>query len=169
MAKPNIEYEYIDGIVKWFRAGRPDEYQLPNGKIEYVWSHLQYPDEKGLNTIRILQSQGMKNVLKHDEDGWYVRWRRPASKDIRGRLVHFPPPEVIDVEGKKADPETYLVGNGSHATTKLEVYSHKTPGGGSAKAARWLGSKINTLIPYEREEPEEEESIVPSPSPKYNW
>lgn len=169
--KPTTEFVYVSGMVKWFRCGQPDEWN--------AWSHILYPDAAGLETIRLLQSQGMKNRLNHDDDGWWVRLKRPASKEIRpgtpmARVIHFEPPEIIGVDGEPVDRHTYIVGNGSTVTDKLEVYSHNTPGGGKAKAARWLGTKVINLIPYERKDfTEDQERAVKGldeqTGPQYNW
>ena len=138
------EFVYLQGKVKWFRAQQPDEY----GK----WKHVLYPNAESLEKIRDLQlSQdgvtGIKNVLKKDEDGYSMTFSRPASKEIRGKIVGFAPPDVFESDGK-TPMRNVNVGNGSDVTTKIAVYSHGTPGGGRAKAARWESSRIDNLVPY---------------------
>ena len=140
------EYVYLQGKAKWFRGHTPDEW----GK----WKHVLYPNEESLKKIRELQTSeeggptGIKNVLKKDEDGYSITLSRPASKTIKGKVVGFAPPEVLEADGK-TPLRNALVGNGSDITTKIEVYTHPTPGGGKARAARWVSSRIDTLIPYE--------------------
>ena len=58
----------------------------------------------------------------------------------------FPPPEVLGPDGKT--PITDLVGNGSKVTVKLETYTHNTPGGGKAIAARLAAVKVEELVKY---------------------
>jgi len=36
-------------------------------------------------------------------------------------------------------------------TVKLEIYSHPTPSGTKAKAARWAGLKIDNLVPFNKD------------------
>ena len=59
------------------------------------------------------------------------------------------PPEIVNADGSPL--EGVAIGNGSDATMKLEVYSHGTPGGGRAKAARWAALRIDNLIPFNRD------------------
>jgi hypothetical protein len=132
--------EFVKGKTKWFRHDVPDrEYQK--------WSHVLYPDPDSLEKIRDWQAQGMKNVLKKDEDGWNISFSRPVSKVYGGNVTTFQPPLVVDAEGKPL--RNVSIGNGSDVTTKLEIYSHKTPGGGKAIAARWESTRIDNLVPYE--------------------
>lgn len=137
------EYLFLQGKTKWFRNEKTNEW----GK----WSHVLYPTDAGLEKIRELQSEGVKNVLKKDEDGYFLSIGRNSEikrkTDGGGvKMQGMAPPEVIDMEGK---PFKGSVGNGSDITTKVEVYQHGTPGGGKAKAMRWVSTRIDNLIPYE--------------------
>lgn len=136
---------YLQGKVKWFRANQPDEWNK--------YKHVLYPNPESLEKIRDLQTStsgvtGIKNILKKDEDGYCISISRPASKTIKGKVVGFAPPEVLEADGK-TPLRNVLVGNGSDVTTKVEVYTHGTPGGGRAKAMRWASSRIDNLVPYE--------------------
>ena len=89
------EIIYIKGKAKWARLVNPDQ-----------WSNFSiqvHPDAEGLEKIRELQSQGLKNTLKKDDDGWYVRLRRPTSKLIKGKVTSFLPPLVVDKDGQPLD------------------------------------------------------------------
>lgn len=144
-------YVYVRGKVKFFKPNVPDTFQMPDGKVSRSWSHILYPDPESLEKIRELQAEGMKNVLKKDEDGYYIRFRRPCDIKLRtGQMMSLGNPEILDKDNKKL-PANYGVGNGSDVTTKLEVYQHATPGGGRAKAARWASSRIEELVPFEME------------------
>jgi hypothetical protein len=113
-----------------------------------AWSIELFPTRDSLEIIRELQADGLKNVLKKDpEDGWYIAFRREPTKKIRGAIVNFPAPMVMDAEGKKFTGE---VGNGSDVTITLEVYTHGTPSGGTAVAARLKAVRIDNLVPFER-------------------
>src|SRR5712671_946896 len=95
MAK--TDYVFLQGKTKWFRPNAPNEW----GK----WTHVLYPNEESLNKIRDLQTStdkttGIKNILKKDEDGYSITLSRPTSKTIKGKVVGFAPPEVLEVDGK---------------------------------------------------------------------
>lgn len=146
------DYVFLKGKVKWFRAMTPDPWG--NWKTDF------YPVPESLELIRELQTaksgvNGIKNTLKKDEDGYYITFRRPQQKMMKGKVVGFTPPQVLDGSKQNEDgsnpplAEASLVGNGSDATIKLEIYVHGTPGGGKAKAARWDSARIDNLIPYE--------------------
>ena len=136
----STEYVFIQGKISWLKNTVPDEW----GK----WKVTIHPNAESLEKIRELQTEGIKNVLKKDDDGYYTTFSRPTQKMIKGKVIGFAPPEVLQADGKT--PLTgILVGNGSDGTVKLEVYSHGTPGGGKAKAARLLSIKVDNLIPFE--------------------
>ena len=137
MAK--AEHIYIQGKISWFRPKVPNKWNK--------WSVQIHPNDKGLDIIRDLQAEGMKNQLKKDNDGYFTTFSRPVTKETRdGRILSFVPVEVFDKDGNLFDGN---VGNGSDATLKLEVYQHATPGGGKAKAVRWVSARIDNLIPFE--------------------
>ncbi len=144
-------YIFLQGTCKYFRYDVPDnKYEPPR------WNHVLYPNEEGLTKIRDLQSEGVKNTLKKDEDGFYVNLARPCWKEYvdrktggRKKMV-FDAPVVLDKENQPL-PTGTRIGNGSRVTTKMDVYTHGTPGGGKAKAMRWESSRIDELIPYEPE------------------
>lgn len=133
------EYKFIQGKVSWMK-----------NKVTNQWGKYSvqiHPNPESLEIIRDLQAEGLKNQLKKDDDGYFVNFSRPATKEFRtGKVVTFVPPEVFDMDGHPFDG---AVGNGSDATVKIEVYMHDTPGGGKAKAARWVSARIDNLVPYE--------------------
>lgn len=137
--KPGNEFIYFKGKALWVRAVVPDKYGF--------WSLVLYPDTESLDKIRELQAEGVKNVLKKDEEGYYIRIKRPVSKETRdGRVLSFTPPVVVDSEGKPTDGTK--IGNGSDLSIKMEVYVHPTPNGGKAKAMRMDSIRVDNLIPF---------------------
>ena len=128
-----------------------------HGKLKYIhavsfnkydkWSVTFYPDAKSLEVIRELQAEGVKNVMKKDDDGYFIQFSREPTKLIRGKVIAFAAPKVIDKDGKPFDGNR--IGRGSDATIRLDVYSHATPNGGRAKAARWDSIRIDNLIPFD--------------------
>jgi hypothetical protein len=169
------EYVYLKGKAKWFRHTRPDEWGN--------WKHDIYLDDASVDLIRELQLtkggvSGIKNVLKKDEDGYYMSLRRPTQKIMKGKVVGFQPPEVLDgattlPDGSNPPLRDTTVGNGSDITTKCMVYQHPTPGGGQARAMRWESTRIDNLVPYEgRSEFTEQEAkmvdgLIEQPKPKF--
>lgn len=132
------EYVYIQGKASWFRPKVPNQWNK--------WSVQIHPNDLGLEKIRELQGQGLKNTLKKDDDGYHCNFSRPVTKETRtGKVLSFAPPEVFDKDGV---PFEGSVGNGSDVTLKIEIYSHDTPGGGKAKAARWTSARIDNLVPF---------------------
>lgn len=132
---------YIKGKLSWVKVNRPNDWG--------AWTVTVHPDQASLEIIRELQAQGLKNVLKKDDDGYNITFRRPTSKMIRGKVVGYAPPEVIDKDGNPL--HGINIGNGSDGIVKLEVYQHGTPGGGKAKAARLKTVKVVNLVPFEGE------------------
>lgn len=145
-----MEYVFVKGKTKWFRNNVLNKFDK--------YSHQLYIEGEDLAKVQELKERGLKNDIKKDEDGWFVSFSRPPSILVRGKVVGLLPPEVFQADGK-TPMRDQNIGNGSDVTTKLEVYSHRTPGGGKAVAARWLSSRIDNLISYqnERDQFEQEE------------
>lgn len=139
MPYAKTEFKFIQGKVSWFKATTTNRWNKYSVQI--------HPNPEGLEIVRDLQAQGLKNNLKKDEDGYFINFTRPASKEFKsGKIQTYTPPEVFDKDGI---PFAGPVGNGSDATLKIEVYEHETPGGGRAKAARWVSARVDNLVPYE--------------------
>ena len=140
------EFVFLKGKLKWCRVHQPNKF----GK----WATDIYLSGDDLEKVRELQSQGMKNVLKKDEDGYYTTFSRPTSKELRGKIIGYAPPEVLDgsqilPDGSNPPLRDVLIGNGTDATIKLEVYEHRVPGTDKkAKAARLLSIRVDNLVPF---------------------
>jgi len=134
------EKVFIKGKLSWVKVKAPNDW----GK----WTVTVHPDQASLEIIRDLQAEGLKNVLKKDDEGYYVAFSRPTQKLIKGKVIGMAPPVVVDDKGEPLDKN---IGNGSDGIVKLEVYAHGTPGGGRAKAARLESIKVMNLVPYEPE------------------
>ena len=132
---------YIQGKVHWVHAVNTNKFG--------DWSFQIYPDTKSLEIIRDLQSKGLKNVLKKDDDGYYIQFKRPVKIKVKGKDQPLNKPTIVDREGKPIDG--VAIGNGSDATAKLSVYSHPTPSGGRAVAARWESMRIDNLVEFNRD------------------
>jgi hypothetical protein len=110
-----------------------------------------HPNNESLEKIRELQAEGLKNIIKKDDDGYLVTFSRPVQKTINGVVRGYTPPVVLNKDGTPFVHGDVQIGNGSDGTVKLEVYQHKTPGGGKAKAARWEALRIDNLVPFKKE------------------
>jgi len=152
MAASNLED--FHGKIKFIHAVNMNKYDK--------WSVTFYPDSKSLDRIRELQAEGIKNVMKKDDDGYYIQFSREPTKLIRGKVVAFAAPKVVDRDGQPFDGNK--IGWGSDATIRLEVYQHGTPNGGKAKAARWDSIRVDNLIPFnaEKQWTKEEQAAVKS-------
>lgn len=128
------------------------------GKVKYIhavtfnkydkWAVVIEPTLPSLEKIRDLQAQGLKNVMKKDENNvYYIQFSREPTKLMRGKVVAFAAPTVLDSSGEIMDGSK--VGRGSDVTVRLEVYQHGTPNGGKSKAARWDSLRVDNLIPWE--------------------
>jgi len=140
------EFIYLKGKVSWVRHLRPDD---KYGK----WNCKLHPDVESLEKIRELQLaqngvSGIKNVLGKDDDGYYMGFSRPVNKLMRGQVVAFTPPVVVNADGSLFQGDA--IGNGTDATIKIEVYTHGTPGGGKARACRWESMRIDHLVPFDK-------------------
>jgi hypothetical protein len=159
--------EFIDvqGKVSWLHAVGFNRFDK--------WSVTLHPDTRSLEVIRDLQAQGIKNQMKKDDDGYYIQFSREPSKLMRGKVVAFAAPKVVDKDGVPIDGSR--VGNGSDVTVRLEVYQHGTPNGGKAKAARFDSIRIDNLVPYQpdrdlgsQDEKDAVKSLTEAPEPLFN-
>ncbi len=132
----------IEGELDWTRVVNPEEY---NGKKH--WSTTVHPTRDSLDVIRDLQADGIKNVVKKDDRGYYVKFSRPIQQEKKGKIVKtFQPPIVTDKDGNVIDG--MKIGNGSKGVVTLDVYEHAIQGGGKAKAARLESIQITELVEY---------------------
>jgi hypothetical protein len=131
--------EYVSGKAKWVCAHKPNQYG--DYKMDL------YPDEQSLSKIMKWKEEGLKNVIRKDDDGAVIAFKRASSKLIRGKVVGFGPPEIIDAEGK---PTPHVqVGNGSDVTVRINIYRFNGPTGSKPGiATRWDALRIDNLVPY---------------------
>ncbi len=143
-------FEFIQGKLAWCKLKTPDS--------QYgCWVAQIHPTPESLNVIRDMQAEGLKNVIKKDEDGYYTRFRCPTHRQRKdGSIWTFQPPVVVDKDNRPIDGD--LVGNGSDGTLKLEVYEHPTPTGGRSIAARLVGARIDNLVEYNPDKELDEET-----------
>lgn len=134
----------VKGKCKWAHVTRLNRYD--------AWSIELWPVPDDLEVIRELQARGLKNTMRKDDDGYNIRFKRDPKKEIRLRTgeiktLIFSPPTVAMADGSPL-PNGVSIGNGSDVTVILEVYTHGTPGGGKAVAARLEGIRVDNLVPF---------------------
>lgn len=129
----------VSGKCKWCFTKKLDQYD--------AWSVVLYPDKDSLVIVNQLIKDGIKNQLKRDEDGDYIKFKRdPNKKGKDGRIIQYGPPEAIMADGTVCNE---IIGDGSDVTVRLEVYGGKAPfGAGNYLAARFGGVKVQNLVPY---------------------
>lgn len=134
---PN-EVVKLSGSFEWAKTIHPDD------KFgEPKWKVTLRPDQMSVEKILEMKAEGVKNTLGKDEKGFKINFSRPVSKVMKGEVVKFNPPVVTDMTG---EPITDKIGDGSEGDLYLTLYSHSTPGGGKAKAARFDGLRISKLV-----------------------
>ena len=153
MPAPKSTYVQVQGRVKWAQVQSLD---LPFGDAPPTWHITIYPTPASLSVIRDLQSEGIKNqIKKDDENQYFVKFSRPAYREYKGaggvrQRINYLAPIITDREGQ---PFLDLIGSGSDVTVSLDVYTHSVPNSkNKAKAARLYGVMIDNLIPYQRKD-----------------
>lgn len=142
----------LQGKANWCKLDIPDTKFDPNGK----WMLDFYPDTPSLDILMDLKKDGLRNHIKMDEDGSWIRISRPTQKLFGGRLKAYSPPEIVDKENRPL-PRTTRIGNGSDVTVNCEVYYFTTPQKTQGCAIRLLGIRIDNLVEYKREDYTKEE------------
>lgn len=136
----------LEGTLWWVRKDEPDYKFSDEGK----WSCQLRPTREALDIVRDLQAEGLKNVVKKTEDNeYYVNFSRTYQKKNReGKITKtLTPPFAKMSDGSMVSGR---VPNGSKGFCVIDVYTHPTPTGGTAKAARFEGVKITELAQEER-------------------
>lgn len=122
---------YLSGKAKWAKVRTPDE-KYDNYTIDL------YPSKESWGEFK---ASGMEVRPKKSEDGEFITLRRPNTKLIKGEVVTFGPPKVLN-----PDETTFegLIGNGSTVTLKVAVYDTMKGKGHRLEAVR-----VDDLVVYE--------------------
>ena len=126
---------YLTGVAHWAKLKTPDE--------KYnTWSLDLSLDDKGREAFN---KSGLQLETKINEKGnfEYVRLRRPVSRLIKGELVKFNPPTLLDKDSKPFDD---LVGNGSKVTCKVVFYDTV-----KGKGHRLESVRVEDLVEYKKD------------------
>lgn len=124
---------YLSGTCKWAKLGVPDQ-KYNNFQLDL------YPSEKSMKDFI---NSGLQLQVHESEEGKFIKLRRSVSKVIKGKLVEFGPPTLLDKDNNELDVKKFLVGNGSAVTVKIAVYDTV-----KGKGHRLEKVRIDELIPY---------------------
>ena len=166
MSKPF--YRTFMGKMKWAKViGEPETFM---GNT--FWSLQFYPDD-----VAAIRAIGIKNNIREDEDGTYLKIKRPAEKLFTNRdtgrkeLTYFTPPfiygktrndvllkytdkEGLDLRAYKGDQEVVKVGdlkaigNGSYGGVNMIFYDAGMYGMGG----RLENIQVHDLVAYDPDE-----------------
>ena len=129
---------FFSGKCKWARLNIPDE-KYKRYKINV------YLDEASKKKFA---ESGSMLEWRRDEDGEFITFGRPESKLMRGEIVKFGPPEIVDSNGVALEE---YVGNGSDVTVKVSIYDY-TFGKKVGKGTRLEAVRVNNLVPYVKQD-----------------
>lgn len=138
---------YLQGKAKWTQ-----KLFVPDAQYK-CWSMVLYPNSESYDKILDMQKgseniEGILNVIKKDDEGYYITLKRPTEKVIKGKVNGFQPPIVLNKDGSPLI--NINIGNGSDVTTGLEYYTYKKPiGTKKGSAIRLFNVRVDNLVPYE--------------------
>jgi len=129
----------IHGKVKFIHAVSLNKYNR--------WSITLYPTPESMKVVRELKAEGLKNEIQRDDDGDYITFHRDPQKMMRGKVVAFTAPRVIDKDGVLMDG--HKVGWGSDVTCRVEFYKSTPQSPYKYAAVRWDSLRVDNLVPFE--------------------
>jgi len=124
------EVFYFKGKCNWAKVQAPDK--------EYDYFGMDfYPDD-----VKAFEATGTQLKPNKDDNGetFFKVKRRPTAM-IKGELVEFGGPVVLNKDNEKTDE---LIGNGSEVTIKVSIYD-----GAKGKGTRLESVRIENLVAYE--------------------
>lgn len=142
------DHVYLQGKAKWAKLVQPDT------KYGSAWSVVLYLTPESYAEVMKLKEttpkqKGIMNVIKKDEEGYNMTLKRPTSKEMKGKIVGFAPPEILEADGT-SPLRNALIGNGSDITCKVQVYTYPDRlTGGKGTAIRLESVRVDNLIPFE--------------------
>lgn len=129
---------FWSGKVSFVNSATPDKFGRYGCKF--------HPNTSAYTEIMKLKQEGIMNVVKKDDDGYYINISRPSQMVSKsGRVVALAAVELYDADGKT--PYHGEIGNGSDATLKVEVRRYKNPMGREGVAIRLVSIRLDNVIP----------------------
>jgi len=147
------QYLKVTGKIEWaHKLFIPDEY---NGAKRYICSF--FPDKESKQKIK---DSGLKLVYKSNSKNFpgeeYVSPRRDLQKLIKGEIVEFGRPRIVNKDYSDIDPNV-RIGAGTQVEMTIAVYD----------AGRYKGHRLETvrildLVTYEKEQTEGQKEAAKS-------
>lgn len=164
----NTKYYTFEGKVQWAKVYTPDEFR---GAVR--WGLDLYMDKD--DEWKKFKESGIQKKVKENENGKGFNLTRSTTKVMKGKMVYFTPPQILDKDGKVLvryvdevgkdvrsyeDPnkvirrvgDPVMIGNGSLIQVNVSVYPTAMGPGNRLEAI-----KIIDLIHYEKPEINEED------------
>lgn len=137
-------YPHFVGKIGYSHLHEPDTFR---GATRYIMDF--YPDD-----FKAVQATGCQLRLDRATQS-FIRPRRDVKKTIKGEVVEFGPPRVVDKDG---NPFTGYVGKGSTVEITLSIYDSGSAEYG--KGHRLEEVKVLEHVEWEKKEATEEEKEV---------
>jgi hypothetical protein len=129
---------YMTGKAKWCKLYQPDDF---NGLKK--WKMSFFPDPQSWDRY---EKAGLKLKRRFDEDGEYIILSRDTEKVMKGNVVEFEPPEVVDADEREfVEP----IGNGSEVTVAVATFDTKF-----GKGHRLNKVRVDTHVPFDGDTPQ---------------
>lgn len=135
---------YWSGSARWAKVYDKGDEEYQNWQIEVKLDPA---------SRQLFDESGSKLEYRKDDEGEWLKIRRPWEKKFGDKLKKFDPPVVLDKDGNVTD---VLIGNGSDVTVKVEVYDTK-----KGKGTRLEAVRIDKLVPYAPPDKEERVTMPP--------
>lgn len=123
------QYYNFKGTLRWGRLNTPDD------MYKNYYAEI-YMDEAEATKVK---ASGLQLKFKEDENGHYVKFRRPETKEIKNELVKFEAPKVT----LNGEPYEGIVGNGSLINLNVVVYDTR-----KGKGHRLNSVEVLELVEY---------------------
>lgn len=134
--------EILYGKCRWAKLFSPSQYNK--------WSLELNLDPDSVTKVLELKRRGIRNVLKKDDEGYWITLSRNVTYKYLNQDKPNTPPVVLDKEGQPWNKDKGI-GNGSDVAVKVIVKEYKVPGtiDGKGIAVRLDSVKVLNLVPFD--------------------
>lgn len=169
----NTKYYTFTGKVQWAKVYTPDEFR---GAVRWGLDLYMDSDKEWAK----FKESGIQKKVKENDAGKGFNLTRSTTKVMKGKMVYFTPPQIVDKDGKVLvkyvddqgkDVRSYedkdkkitrvgdpvMIGNGSTIEVNVSVYPTAMGPGNRLESI-----KLIDLIHYEKPEIAEEDKEQPS-------
>lgn len=134
--------EVLFGKIRWGKLFQPSVYNKYSLELN--------PDEESLSKCLEWKKMGIRNVIKKDDEGYWITLSRNATYKIGIQEKINNPPTVLNSEGHPW-PKDVAIGNGSDVAVQVAVRTYKVPGtiDSHGTAIRLEGVKVLNLVEFD--------------------